>query len=148
MMSQLSALSKRSRQSRSRSKQPKKKIVKKRKSTRSKSKSARSTRSRSKSANKMDCPPQGRTIMSSDYYHNSGMTPIHKILRNALGSENKDHYAGSGGFFGSQRSTAKKQKQVQICSHSRMRDISHLTSSSDDSDSSEDSLDNERYIRS
>ena len=43
-------------------------------------------------------------------------------------------------------SQATIKKQVQICSR-RIRDISRLTSSSEDSDSSEDSLDNERYIR-
>ena len=74
------------------------------------------------------------------------MTPIHKILRNALGSNSKDGFNGTNGFYGDRSQTTMK-KQVQICSR-RIRDISHLTSSSDDSDSSEDSLDNERYIKS
>ena len=71
------------------------------------------------------------------------MTPIHKILRNALGSS-KESFSAPNGFYGNQSQTTVK-KQVQICSW-RIRDISHLTSSSDDSDSSVDSLDNERYI--
>ena len=73
------------------------------------------------------------------------MTPIHKILRNALGTGSKEVFNGKTGLHDWQ-SQATIKKQVQICSR-RIRDISHLTSSSEDSDSSADSLDNERYIR-
>lgn len=68
------------------------------------------------------------------------MTPIHKILRNTFGSNTNLEWENK-------TPTAKKSsKKVQIRS-TRMRDITHLTSSSDSSYSS-DSLDNDRYIRS
>ena len=73
------------------------------------------------------------------------MTPIHKILRNAMGTGSRDMLNGKNGPS-DWMSQATIKKQVQICSR-RIRDISRLTSSSEDSDSSEDSLDNERYIR-
>ena len=71
----------------------------------------------------------------------STMTPIHKILRNTFASRDNFDYENN------RTPTAKKSnKKVQIRS-TRMRDITHLTSSSDSSYSS-DSLDNERYIKS
>ena len=91
-------------------------------------------------------PPMHRTILSNDTsVQNTAMTPIHKILRNALGTGSKDVFNGRSGLSEMQ-SQATIKKQVQICSR-RIRDISRLTSSSEESDSSEDSLDNERYIR-
>ena len=68
------------------------------------------------------------------------MTPMHKILRNAFGQS--DTMAKYGGLY-STVATPVQQKKVQICSR-RLRDISNFTSSSE---SSYDSLDNERYIK-
>ena len=137
--------------SKSRSKS-RKKVMLTRKTTKSRSKSAKKRRSTtSKSpinvANKrrvLDVTPKVTPKVTPQV--TPCMTPLHNILRNSMGDPDHSNLALRGGAmnrFGSQ----SQSKKVKICSR-RLQDITQLTSSdSDSSYDSEDSMDNETYLK-
>ena len=145
--------------SKSRSKS-RKKVILRRKVTKSRSKSARSKSARSKSAKKRQSstsksPINGGARRGVDVTPNVTpkytpqitpcMTPLHNILRNSMGDHDMSDMAlrGQMNRFGSMA----QNKKVKICSR-RLQDITQLTSSdSDSSYDSEDSMDNERYLK-